>query len=171
MDRFSQQLAASLISDRHRDAGADRRISAGRDVAPGGRIPRRRAGRLWTRLAALAAALAMTAVLATSVSAAPVERTRSTIECDGIDVTLVMHPGWAAPVQWDISTEDVPNAPSYIAQYIEGDVYLNGQYSHSFTSSIGAMVGLGDPIACEFEVHKPGFDVYGYTELVVVPAP
>ena len=126
---------------------------------------------LRTRLTAILAAAALTAIVGTSASAAPVERTRSTIECDGASVTLVMHPGWAAPVQWDISTEDVPNAPSYIALYIEGDVYLNGVYSHSFSSSLGGMVGLGERLQCEFEVHKPGFDAYGYTELVIVPAP
>lgn len=120
-----------------------------------------------SRLAGTIAGITLSVIVAAGATAAPVERTRSTIECDGLEVTLVMHPGWAAPVQWDISTEDVPNAPSYIAQYIEGDVYLDGQYARSFTTSIGEMVGFGETVSCTFEVHKPGFDVYGYTELVV----
>jgi hypothetical protein len=117
---------------------------------------------------AMFAGLTLTAMVAATAAAAPVERTRSSIECDGAEVTLVMHPGWAAPVQWDLSTEDVPNAPSYIAQYIEGDVYIDGQYARSFTTSIGEMVGFGEPLQCTFEVHKPGLDVYGYTEIVVL---
>lgn len=121
-----------------------------------------------TRLAATIAAALLTTILVSNASAAPVERTRSSIECDGADVSLVMHPGWASPVHWDISGDE-QNAPSYIAQYIEGDVYINGEYARSFTTSIGEMVGFGEPLECTFEVHKPGFDAYGYTELVVLP--
>ena len=120
-------------------------------------------------LAATIAALTAATIMAATVAAAPVERTRSTIDCAGHEVSLVMHPGWAAPVQWDISTDDVDNAPSFIAKYIEGDVYLDGQYARSFTTSIGEMVGFGEPLSCTFEVHKPGFDVYGYTEIVELP--
>jgi hypothetical protein len=121
-----------------------------------------------SRLTAAVAGVTLTAVVAASAMAAPVERTRSTIDCDGHNVTLVMHPGWAAPVQWDISIEEVANAPSFIARYIEGDVYINGEYARSFSSSLGLMAGLGEPLSCTFEVHKPGFDVYGYTEIVVL---
>jgi hypothetical protein len=121
-----------------------------------------------SRLTAAIAGVTLTAFVAATAMAAPVERTRSTIDCDGHDVTLVMHPGWAAPVQWDISIEQVANAPSFIAKYIEGDVYINGEYARSFSTSLGLMVGLGEPLACTFEVHKPGFDVYGYTEIVIL---
>ena len=121
---------------------------------------------LRSRLAATIAAGALSVLIAAPAAAVPVERTRSTIDCAGAEVSLVMHPGWAAPVQWDISTEDVDNAPSFIAKYIEGDVYLDGQYARSFSTSIGEMVGFGEPLSCTFEVHKPGFDVYGYTEIV-----
>ena len=122
-----------------------------------------------SRLAATIAAGALSVLIAAPAAAAPVERTRSTIECAGAEVSLVMHPGWAAPVQWDISTEDVDSAPSFIAKYIEGDVYVDGQYARSFSTSIGEMVGFGEPLACTFEVHKPGFDVYGYVEIVQLP--
>lgn len=121
-----------------------------------------------SRLAATIAGVTLTAIVATTAIAAPVERTRSTIDCGGHDVSLVMHPGWAAPVQWDISVEEVESAPSFIAKYIEGDVFLNGEYARSFSTSLGLMAGLGDPLSCTFEVHKPGFDVYGYTEIVVL---
>ena len=124
---------------------------------------------LRSRLAATIAAGALSVLIAAPAAAAPIERTRSTIDCAGAEVSLVMHPGWAAPVQWDISTEDVDNAPSFIAKYIEGDVYLDGQYARSFSTSIGEMVGFGEPLSCTFEVHKPGFDVYGYTEIVQLP--
>jgi hypothetical protein len=121
---------------------------------------------LRSRLAATIAAGSFSLAIAATAAAAPVERTRSTIDCDGATVSLVMHPGWAAPVQWDISTDTEPNAPSFIAKYIEGDVYINGEYAQSFTTSIGEMVGFGEPLSCTFEVHKPGLDVYGYTEIV-----
>jgi hypothetical protein len=126
---------------------------------------------LRTRLVAIVAGATLVAIVAAPATAAPVERTRSYVDCDGASVSLVMHPGWAAAVQWDISDADVENAPSYIATYIEGDVYLDGVYARSFTSSLGAMVGLGEPLSCTFEVHKPGFDVYGYTEIALIPAP
>ena len=118
-----------------------------------------------TRLTATIGAATLTAVLATNVAAAPIERTRSTVDCDGASVTFVMHPGNSAVVQWDVSTEEVPNAPSFIAKYIEADIYIDGAYAFSFASSKGQMVGLGEPLSCTFEVHKPGFDAYGYAEL------
>jgi len=123
-----------------------------------------------SRLVALLTAATLVVAIAAPAAAAPVERTRSTVNCDGSDVTLVMHPGAAAPVQWDISVEDVENAPSFIAKYIEADIYLDGQYAFSYTSSLGQMVGLGEPLSCTFEVHKPGFDAYGSTELVLLAA-
>ena len=94
------------------------------------------------------------------------ERTRSTIQCAGASVTLVMHPGWAASVLWDISTEDVPNAPSYIMKKIEGSVYVDGVLTSTFSTSIGELIGFGEPLLCDWEVHEPGRDIYGTSELV-----
>jgi hypothetical protein len=119
-----------------------------------------------SRIAAIAAATTLLATLASTVSAAPVERTRSTIECLGSSVTLVMHPGWAASVLWDISTEDVPNSPSYIMKKVEGSVYVDGVLTSTFSTSIGEMTGFGAPLICAWEVHEPGRDVYGTSELV-----
>ena len=104
--------------------------------------------------------------LASTASAAPVERNRSTIECLGASVTLVMHPGWAASVLWDISTEDVPNAPSYIMKKVEGSVYVDGVLTSTFSTSIGKLTGFGEPLLCAWEVHEPGRDIYGTSELV-----
>ena len=119
-----------------------------------------------SRLTAMAAAMTLLATVASTASAAPVERTRSTISCLGASVTLVMHPGWAASVLWDISTENVPNAPSYIMKKIEGSVYVDGVLTSTFSTSIGEMTGFGEPLSCEWEVHEPGRDIYGTSELV-----
>lgn len=120
-----------------------------------------------SRLSAVVAAVVIGAALAAPVSAVPVERTRSIVDCEGSDVTLVMHPG-GAPVQWDISVEAVENAPSFFARYIAADIYLDGQYAFSFTTTKGQMTGLDERLSCTFEVHQPGFDAYGSTELVVL---
>lgn len=166
MDRLTQELSASSTANRHDEAARLCRATAriARRIA----TPSRLANRVGWLTTATAAVLLLAVVVA-PVSAAPVERTRSTINCAGHEVSLVMHPGWAAPVQWDISSEDVDGAPSFIAKYIEGDVYLDGVFARSFTTSLGEMVGFGEPLSCTFEVHRPGFDVYGYTELVVLP--
>ena len=119
-----------------------------------------------SRPASLLAAATILATVTTAVSAAPVERTRSTISCLGSSVTLVFHPGWAASVLWDISTEDVPNAPSYIMKKIDGETFVNGVSQGTFSVSLGKMTGFGEPLSCTWEVHKPGFDAYGTSELV-----
>ena len=59
-----------------------------------------------------------------------------------------MHPGWAASVLWDITTEDVPNAPSYIMKKVEGSVYVDGVLTSTFSTSIGKLTGFGEPLLC-----------------------
>ena len=116
--------------------------------------------------AAAVAALTLLSVLTSAVSAAPVERTRSTISCLGASVTLVFHPGWGGSVLWDISTEEEPNKPSYIMKRIDGETFVNGVSQGTFSVSLGQMTGFGEPLQCTWEVHKPGFDAYGTSELV-----
>ena len=121
---------------------------------------------LRSRLSALIAATAILAISATTVSAVPVERTRSTVECLGSSVTLIMHPGDSGIVQWDISTEDVQNAPSLIIKSLTANVFVEGAFVGSFSASFGKKAGFGTPLSCVWEVHKPGLDVYGTSELV-----
>ena len=128
---------------------------------------RRLGARLARRVIAAAVVAATLATsLSTTVAAVPVERTRSIVDCAGSSVSLVMHPGQAGIAQWDISTEEVQNGPSYLITYVEGEVFVGGELVGTFATSIGKKLGLGEPLQCSFEVHKPGFDVYGYTEIV-----
>ena len=119
-----------------------------------------------SRVAAAATTAVLSLTLVTSVVAAPVERTRSIVDCAGSSVSLVMHPGESGIAQWDISTDEVQHGPSYLITYVEGDVFVGGELVGSFATSIGKKLGLGEPLECSFEVHKPGVDVYGYTEIV-----
>ena len=117
-------------------------------------------------LVAIVTAVAIGIVGAAPAWAVPTERTRSIVSCEeDPGITLVMHPGGAA-VQWDLSVEEVANAPTFNAKYIAADIYLDGEYALSFTKSRGEKVGLGEPLNCTFEVHQPGFDAYGIVELV-----
>ena len=119
-----------------------------------------------TRVTATIAALTLATTIASTTLAVPVERTRSIISCLGASVTLVMHPGWAAIVLWDISSADVQNKPSYLIKKVSGEVFVDGQLVSTFTNSIGEKKGFGDPLICEWEVHHPGTDIYGTSELV-----
>lgn len=117
-------------------------------------------------LAAVVAALCLAGSLASTVSAVPVERTRSTIECLGTSATLIMHPGDSAIVQWDISVDDVQNAPSFIIKSLTANVFIDGEPVGTFSASFGKKTGFGEPLACAFEVHNGNVDVYGTSELV-----
>lgn len=117
-------------------------------------------------VSAAVAALVLAAGLAGTVSAAPVERTRSTIECLGTSATLIMHPGDSAIVQWDISTEDVRNSPSFIIKSLTANVFVGGEPVGTFSASFGKKTGFGEPLQCTFEVHNGAVDVYGTSELV-----
>ena len=119
-----------------------------------------------SRIAAILSGVALAATVASTVAAVPQERTRSTVECLGASVSLVMHPGNAAPVLWDISTEDVADKPSYIIKEVSGEVFVDGQSQGTFSFSNGKMVGLGEPLQCEWELHEPGLDIYGTSKLV-----
>ena len=101
---------------------------------------------LRSRIAALLAAGTILAISATSVAAVPVERTRSTVECLGSSVTLIMHPGEGGIVQWDISTENVRNKPSLMIKSLTANVFTNGEPAGTFSASIGEKVGFGTPL-------------------------
>jgi hypothetical protein len=81
-------------------------------------------------------------------------------------VTLIMHPGESGEAVWDISYDDVQNAPSYLIKGIQGEVFVSGQLVGTLGVSLGNKTGFGEPLTCAFEVHEGGFDVSGSLELV-----
>ena len=115
---------------------------------------------------ALLVALMLSAVLAVGASAVPVPRTVATVECEGAAATLLMHPGGGGTAIWDISVESVQNAPSYLIKRVEATFYVDGVAVGSFDNSVGQKTGFGEPLICDFEVHKPGIDAYGTLTLV-----
>ncbi len=124
-----------------------------------------------SRVVALVAALTLVAVAAGVAAAAPVAKTIVTVACDGTSATLIMHPGESGTAMWDISTSDVQNAPSFLIKGIHAEVFSGGQLVDTFDVSLGNKTGFGTPLSCNFEVHKPGVDVYGTSELVQTKAP
>ena len=110
---------------------------------------------------ALLVALMLGAVLAVGASATPVAKTVATVECQGASATLLMHPGEGGKAIWDISVESVQNAPSYLIKRIEGNFFVSGELVGTLDKSVGQKTGFGEPLTCDFEVHKPGIDVYG----------
>lgn len=124
-----------------------------------------------SRVVALFAALTLVTVLASVAAAAPVAKTIVTVACDGTSATLIMHPGEGGTAMWDISTSDVQNAPSFLIKRLQAQVFSGGQLVGTIDVSIGNKTGFGTPLSCNFEVHKPGVDVYGTSELVQTKAP
>ena len=115
---------------------------------------------------ALLVALMLSAVLAVGASATPVAKTVATVECEGASATMLMHPGGGGKAIWDISDESVQNAPSYLIKRVEGNVFASGELVGTLDKSVGNKTGFGEPLACAFEVHRNGFDVYGTLHLV-----
>jgi len=117
---------------------------------------------------ALLVALMLGAVLAVGASATPVATTVATVECQGASATLLMHPGEGGKAIWDISDENVQNAPSYLIKRVEGTFYVSGVVVGTLDNSVGNKTGFGEDeqVTCAFEVHKDGFDVYGTLHLV-----
>jgi hypothetical protein len=76
-----------------------------------------------------------------------------------------MHPGEGGTAMWDISTSDVQNAPSFLIKRLQAQVFSGGQLVGTIDVSVGNKTGFGTPLSCAFEVHKPGVDVYGTSEL------
>lgn len=124
-----------------------------------------------SHVAALFAALTLVAVVAGVAAAAPVAKTIVTVACDGTSATLIMHPGEGGTAMWDISTSDVQNAPSFLIKRLQAQVFSGGQLVGTIDVSVGNKTGFGTPLFCTFEVHKPGVDVYGTSELVQTKAP
>jgi hypothetical protein len=122
-------------------------------------------------VAAVFAALTLAAVAAGVATAAPVAKTIVTVACDGTSATLIMHPGEANAALWDISTADVHNAPSYLIESIQAQVFSGGELVATENFSLGNKTGFGTPLSCTFEVHEPGVDIYGSSELVETKAP
>ena len=118
---------------------------------------------------ALLVALLLAAVLAVGASATPVPKTVATVECEGASATLLMHPGNGGKAIWDISLESVQNAPSYLIKRVEATFYVAGVAVGSFDNSVGQKTGFGEPLICDFEVHKPGIDAIGKLTLVQLP--
>ena len=118
---------------------------------------------------ALVVALMLGAVLAIGASATPVARTVAEVSCEGASATLLMHPGNGGKAIWDISLESVQNAPSYLTKRVEATFYVDGVAVGSFDNSVGQKTGFGEPLICDFEVHKPGIDAIGKLTLVQLP--
>ena len=119
---------------------------------------------------ALCAALTLVAVVAGVATAAPVAKTIVTVACDGSSATLIMHPGEGGAAMWDISASDVRNAPSFLIKRIQAQVFSGGELVGTVDVSLGNKTGFGAPLSCTFEVHEPGVDVYGTSELVQTKA-
>ena len=115
---------------------------------------------------ALLVTLMLSAVLAVGASATPVAKAVATVACEGASATLLMHPGGGGKAIWDISLESVQNAPSYLIKRVEGTFFVGGVVVGTLDGSVGQKTGLGEPLTCAFEVHKPGIDVYGTLTLV-----
>lgn len=124
-----------------------------------------------SRLVALFATFALVAVATSVAAAAPVAKTIVTVACDGTSATLIMHPGEGGTAMWDISTSDVHNAPSFLIKRLQAQMFSGGELVGTIDVSIGNKTGFGTPLSCNFEVHEPGLDVYGTSELVQTKAP
>jgi len=124
-----------------------------------------------SRVVAFVASVMLVAVVAGVATAAPVAKTIVTVACDGTSATLIMHPGDAGTAMWDISTSDVQNAPSFLIKRIQAQVFSGGELVGTVDVSLGNKTGFGTPLSCVFEVHKPGVDVYGTSELVQTNVP
>jgi len=124
-----------------------------------------------SRFVALFAVLALVAVSAGVAAAAPVAKTIVTVACGGTSATLIMHPGEGGTAMWDISTSYVHNAPSFLIKRLQGQVFSDGQLVGTIDVSLGNKSGFGTPLSCSFEVHEPGVDVYGTSELVQTKTP
>jgi hypothetical protein len=94
-----------------------------------------------------------------------------TVACGGSSATLIMHPGEGGAAMWDISTSDVRNPPSFLIKRIHAQVFSGGELVGMVDVSLGNKTGFGTPLSCVFEVHEPGVDVYGTSELVQTKAP
>jgi hypothetical protein len=124
-----------------------------------------------SRVVALVTVFMLVAAVGGVAAAAPVAKTIVTVQCDGTSATLIMHPGEGGTAMWDISTSDVQNAPSFLIKRLEAQVFSGGELVGTIDVSIGNKTGFGTPLSCTFEVHKPGVDVYGTSELVQTKAP
>jgi hypothetical protein len=114
---------------------------------------------------ALLVALLLAAVLAVGASATPVAKTVAAVECQGVSATLLMHPGGGGTAIWDISLENVQNAPSYLIKRVEGRFYA-GRAGGDARQVAGTEDRLRRALICAFEVHRPGIDAYGTLTLV-----
>ena len=124
-----------------------------------------------SRVVTLFAAFTLVAVVAGVAAAAPVAKTIVIVACDGTSATLIMHPGEGSAALWDISTSDVQNAPSLLIKHIQAQVFSGGELVGTEDFSLGNKTGFGTPLSCTFEVHEPGVDIYGTSELVQTKAP
>lgn len=66
---------------------------------------------------------------------------------DGTGTILTLHPGIGKAL-WDVTTEVVSNAPSYLIKSIDQDVYVNDVFIGHFSYRFGQKVGLGDGFTC-----------------------
>jgi hypothetical protein len=71
---------------------------------------------------------------------------------------------------WDISTSDVQNAPSFLTKRLQAQVFSGGELVGTIDVRSGPRP-VSEPLSCTFEVHKPGADVYGTSELVQTKVP
>jgi hypothetical protein len=100
----------------------------------------------------LVTALALMIVLAPAASAVPNDPNATPVpqDCEGsTGVRVFLHPG-AAPVLWEVTSEDVTPDPNYLIKSVERDVFVNGEFiGHSITS-LGNKTGLGETFVCTF---------------------
>jgi hypothetical protein len=68
---------------------------------------------------------------------------------DGTGTILTLHPG-VGKALWDVTTEVVSKAPSYLIKRVDQDVYVNDVFIGHFTFRFGEKVGLGDEFTCTY---------------------
>jgi hypothetical protein len=89
---------------------------------------------------------------------------------DGTGTIVTLHPGTGKAL-WDVTTEVVSKAPSYLIKGIDHDVYVNGSLVGSFSYRFGNKVGLGEVFTCTYTetFTTPGGDlveIFGTSEKV-----
>jgi len=112
-----------------------------------------RSGKHFRRLISLlATATIVGAATMPSASAVPQDPNGTVLaqECAaGTGSIVTLRPG-AGKALWDVTTEVVSKAPSYLIKSIVLDIYVNGEFIGTDTFLFGNKNGVGDIVTCTF---------------------
>jgi hypothetical protein len=87
-----------------------------------------------------------------SASAVPQDPNGTVVaqECTGGTGSIVtLHPG-AGKALWDVTTQVVSSAPSYLIKSVVLDIYENGEFVATDSFSFGNKTGVGEVVTCTF---------------------